>query len=103
MTRAIFIAVCLTVLTFGATSCKDTKETIEKGGEAIVKQHDAQEKSRAAVAKTNLTSLQSSINSFYAAEGRYPSDINEVASFAGVELEPGIYNYDPATGQLTAK
>jgi hypothetical protein len=54
-------------------------------------------------AKVNVEQVQKSIQEFYAANGRYPSDLNEVSAFNGITLKSDKYDYNPATGALTEK
>lgn len=53
--------------------------------------------------KVNVEQVQKSIQEFYAANGRYPSDLNELSTFNGITLKSDKYDYDPATGTLTEK
>ena len=53
--------------------------------------------------KVNVLEVQKSIQEYYAANGRYPADLNEVTAFNGIALETDRYDYDPATGTLTEK
>ncbi len=53
--------------------------------------------------RVNVHEVQKSIQEFYAASGRYPADLNEVAAFNGITLDSDDYVYDPATGTLTQK
>jgi hypothetical protein len=53
--------------------------------------------------KVNVEQVQKSIQEFYAANGRYPADLNEVSAFNGMTLKSDKYDYNPATGALTEK
>ena len=53
--------------------------------------------------KVNVQQVQKSIQEFYAANGRYPSDLNELSTFNGITLKNGNYAYDPATGAIAEK
>ncbi len=54
-------------------------------------------------AKVNVEEVRKSIQEFYAANGRYPADLNELAAFNGMTLKSDKYYYDSATGTLTEK
>jgi hypothetical protein len=51
----------------------------------------------------NVQQVQKSIQEFYAANGRYPADLNELSAFNGITLKSDKYDYDSATGMLTEK
>ncbi len=53
--------------------------------------------------KVNVEEVRKSIQEFYAANGRYPADLGELAAFNGMTLKNDKYNYDPVTGTLTEK
>jgi len=54
-------------------------------------------------AKVNVQQVRKSIQEFHAANGRYPSDLDELAGFNGLVLESDRYEYDPAKGTMTEK
>jgi len=54
-------------------------------------------------AKVNVEEVRKSIQSFNAANGRYPADLNELSSFNGISLKSDKYDYDPQNGALTEK
>jgi hypothetical protein len=51
----------------------------------------------------NVEQVRKSILEFNAANGRYPTDLNELTSFSGLTLKSDQYEYNPATGTLTEK
>ncbi len=54
--------------------------------------------------KVNVQEVRKSIQEFYAANGRYPADLNEVSAFNGIALlKTNHYEYNPETGTLTEK
>ena len=54
-------------------------------------------------ATVNVLEVKKSIQEFYAANGRYPADLNELSTFNGMTLKSDQFDYDPATGNLTEK
>jgi hypothetical protein len=54
-------------------------------------------------AKVNIQQVQKSIQEFYAANGRYPVDLNELSSFNGLTLKSDNYDYNPVDGTLVEK
>ncbi len=54
-------------------------------------------------AKVNIQQVQKSIQEFYAANGRFPSDLNELSATSGLTLKNDNYVYNPENGTLTEK
>jgi hypothetical protein len=54
-------------------------------------------------ATVNVLEVKKSIQEFNAANGRYPTDLNEISTFNGMTLKSDQFDYDPATGNLTDK
>ena len=82
------------------TSCSDEKNTAQQYGDTMVQ---SLKSARSVENKVNVEEVRKSIQEFYAANGRYPADLNEVAAFNGIALKSDRYVYDPATGTLTEK
>ncbi len=53
--------------------------------------------------RVNVGEVRKSIQEFYAANGRYPADLNELKAFNGMTLKSDKYEYDSTTGTLTEK
>jgi hypothetical protein len=85
---------------FLSTACTDQKNAAEQRGSAIVQPLVT---TRSVEKKVNVLEMQKSIQEYYAANGRYPADLNEVAAFNGMTLERDRYVYDPATGALAQR
>jgi len=81
-------------------SCSDEKNPIQQYGNTMTQSYkSAQQLDR----KVNLLEVRKSIEEFYAANSRYPADLNELAGFNGIVLKSDKYEYDPATGTLAEK
>lgn len=61
------------------------------------------DKARAANAKTEMASLQTVIESYYADNQRYPSSLDEVKGDMQAGFDMSRFNYDPATGRVSLK
>jgi hypothetical protein len=85
---------------FVLASCSDEKNPAQQYGNTMVQSLKSAKKLDNTV---NVQQVQKSIQEFYAANGRYPADLNEVATFNGITLKSDNYDYDPATGALTEK
>lgn len=81
-------------------SCSDDKNPAQQYGNTLVQPLKSAKKLDATV---NVLEVKKSIQEFYAANGRYPADLNELSSFNGITLKSDQYDYDPATGNLTEK
>lgn len=81
-------------------SCTDDKNPAQQYGNAMVQSLKSAKKLDNSV---NVQQVQRSIQEFYAANGRYPADLNEVSAFNGITLKSDNYDYNPATGSITEK
>ena len=54
-------------------------------------------------ARVNVQQVQKSIQEFYAANDRYPVDLNELSKTSGLTLQSDNYVYNPESGSLTEK
>lgn len=90
----------LTGLLLAISSCTDDKNPVQQYGNTMTQSYKSAQKLDA---KVNVQQVQKSIQEFYAANGRYPADLNEISSFNGMTLKSDHYEYDPGTGTLTEK
>jgi len=81
-------------------ACSDEKNPAQQYGNAMVQTYKNAQKFEK---KIDLQQAQKSIQEFYAANGRYPADIKEIASFSGLNLDAERYDYDPSSGVLASK
>jgi sulfatase maturation enzyme AslB (radical SAM superfamily) len=86
------LGLCLTLV-----SCED-KNPAQQYGNTMV---DSLKTTKKVEKKVNVLEVQKSIQEYYAANGRYPSDLNEIAAFNGIVLESDNYSYNPESGTLT--
>jgi len=93
---AIFALVCC----FFIGACSDDMNPAQQYGNTLVQPLKSAKKLDATV---NILEVKKSIQEFYAANGRYPADLNELSTFNGMTLKSDQYDYDPATGSLTEK
>jgi len=82
------------------TSCSDEKNPVQQYGNTMTQSYKSAQKLDA---KVNILEVRKSIQEFYAANGRYPADLNELAGFNGITLKGDRYEYDPASGTLVEK
>jgi hypothetical protein len=81
-------------------ACSGDKNPAQKHGNTLVQPLKT---TKSVEKKVNLLEVQKSIQEFYADYGRYPADLNEVATYSGMKLESDKYDYNPSTGSLTQK
>jgi hypothetical protein len=81
-------------------SCTDDKNPAQQYGNTMVQSYKSAQKLDN---KVNVQQVQKSIQEFYAANGRYPADLNEVSAFNGIALKSDNYDYNPATGRIMEK
>ncbi len=80
------------------TSCKDNPA--QQYGNTLTQ---SLKSAKSVENKVNVEEVRKSIQEFYAANGRYPADLNELSTFNGITLKSDKYDYDPATGTLAEK
>jgi len=81
-------------------SCNNDQNPAQHYGNTMVQSLKSAKKLDATV---NVLEVKKSIQEFYAANGRYPADLNELSTFNGMTLKSDQFDYDPATGNLTEK
>jgi len=81
------------------SSCTDSNP-VQQYGSGV---KDAYNSARKLDSKVNVLEVRKSIQEFYAANGRYPADLNELSGFNGITLKGDKYEYDPSSGNLTEK
>jgi hypothetical protein len=81
-------------------SCNNDKNPAQQYGNTLVQPLKSAKKLDATV---NVLEVKKSIQEFYAANGRYPADLNELSTFNGMTLKSDQFDYDHATGNLTEK
>ena len=81
-------------------SCSDDKNPAQQYGNTMMQSYKSAQKLDA---KVNVQQVQKSIQEFYAANGRYPADLNELSLFNGLTLKSDKYEYNPSNGTLTEK
>jgi hypothetical protein len=97
----LFITLLGTLILAGALfSCKDEKNPVQQYGDTLVHSYKSAQK----VAKdADLQQVQRQVYEFQAAQGRYPADLRELGEFTKSPIDENKYQYDPATGSVTAK
>lgn len=81
-------------------SCSDDKNPVQQHGNAMTQSYKSAQKLDS---KVNILEVRKSVQEFYATNGRYPADLNELSGFNGVTLKSDKYIYDPASGTLVEK
>jgi len=88
------------ILLCAVLSCSDEKNPVQQYGNALTQSYKNTKKFDKDL---NVEQVQKSILEFNAANGRFPTDLGELASFSGLTLKSDNYEYDPANGTLTEK
>jgi len=83
---------------FALTACTDNPA--QQYGNTMTQSHKS---ARNLDSKVNIIEVRKSIQEFYAANGRFPADLNELSGFNGITLKGDNYEYEPETGTLVEK
>lgn len=78
-------------------ACTEQQDPVQRYGTSLT---DSYAKAKALDKSVNMQQVQNAIHQFYAANGRYPNDLDEASSASGLSLKSGNYEYSPATGIL---
>jgi hypothetical protein len=62
----------------------------------------AEQAAQNATGQANLVNLQITINSYHAAQGKYPETLEELVDKGMIYKIPADVKYDPQTGQVTS-
>jgi outer membrane lipoprotein-sorting protein len=90
------IAACLF-----STGCEQKpKNPVAEHGNAMI---DAYQKSKTVRDTASLSTIQTAVQTFYAANGRYPQDLSEIKDILGAEYDPSVYAYNPENGSVSLK
>ncbi len=82
-------------------ACKEKpKNPVEEYGTGLIKSY---EKSKDASDAANLDALRKAIQMYRTEHEEYPKTLKDVELAAGFSVDPGRYNYDPATGAVSLK
>jgi len=100
MKRFSALLFLMTISFVTLASCKDDKNPAQQYGNTILQ---SSKKAKDVDSTVNLQQVQKSIQEFYAANGKYPADLNELTKFNGMTLKSDKYEYNPATGNLIEK
>lgn len=57
-------------------------------------------KADAAADAATLSAVEATINSYRAMHDKNPSDLREISSMMGTELDPDKYDYEPVSGKV---
>lgn len=90
----------LSIVLCGVVSCSEEKNTVQQYGNTLTQPLKNTKKFDKDL---NVEQIRKSIQEFNVANGRYPADLGELASFNGLTLKSDNYEYDPANGTLTEK
>ncbi|OGW46212.1 MAG: hypothetical protein A2X57_05535 [Nitrospirae bacterium GWD2_57_8] len=82
----------------GLFACQDNPA--QQYGDHVIKGYkDAQQVRE----KADVSQLRRSAQDFNVMNGRYPADLKELEQFSKIAIDAEKYDYDPATGEITAK
>ncbi|MEJ2696137.1 MAG: hypothetical protein P8013_05775 [Candidatus Sulfobium sp.] len=92
----LLLLFCITGLLFSAC---DRKKAEDYSGTVLNMPKRAQH----AADQANLEALNSSVQAYRSANGRYPEDLKDAAALMGSSIDLGKYDYDPSTGRVSLR
>lgn len=94
------VIVAATCLALFAGCDQKPKNPVAEHGDAMI---DAYQKSKVLRDTASLSSVKTSIQTFYSANGRYPNDLSEIKDLLGAEYDLSVYSYNPSDGSVSLK
>lgn len=91
------LIICLLI---AFASCTEENNPAHQYGNTLV---DTYKNTQKFENKVNVQQVQKSIQEYYAANERYPANLEELAAFNGITLKSDDYDYNPQTGSITEK
>lgn len=81
-------------------ACTSQDNPVDQYGTGLIQAHSA---GKVAGQEADMNAVKTAIAAYYASNERYPADLAEVSRLIRMELSPGQYAYNPATGLVTLK
>ena len=78
----------------------EQKNPVSEYGDALI---SAYEKGKRGGEEANLKSIKDTIQTYYAANGKYPETIKEIEGLLGSPINADFYQYNPETGEIHLK
>ncbi len=93
---AIFLLFSLSII-----ACDEKpKNPVSEYGDALI---DSYKKGQQAGETANLDAVKRAIESYHAANGKYPENLEAAEEFMGARIDISKYEYDPSTGRVSLK
>ena len=90
------VAACL----FSIGCEQKPKNPVAEQGDAMI---DAYQRSKTVRDTASLGTIQTAVQAFHAANGRYPQDLYEIKDTLGADYDLSIYAYNPENGSVSLK
>ena len=100
MNKIIVLVVIVACVYLYAKNCYGPSEVVVDYTDSLKEDAD---KAYTAVSTANLAQVRAAVQSFRGTEGRYPKDLQELVSKDYLSFVPQGVNYDPRTGQVSAR
>jgi hypothetical protein len=91
---------CISLFLFCAVLFSCEKNPVEEYGDAVV---DTYQGTKQKGKHITLISIQSAIQMYRTAYGKYPDNIEEISGLMDSPLDNSLYEYNPRTGKIKLK
>lgn len=91
---AFTVALTLLLVLMG---CGESGNPIEQYGKEVIQ---AGERTKRVRARADMQALKTAIQQFYMERGHFPGSLDELPIVQYQEIDPDLYDYDPASGQV---
>lgn len=91
---AFTVALMLPLVLMG---CGESENPIQQYGKEVIQ---AGERTKRVRARADMQALKTAIQQSYIERGHFPESLDELSIVQYQEIDPDLYVYDPATGQV---
>ncbi len=95
--RRIGLAMIILLLPLAIVACGERDDRFPGYQREVA---GAQERADGVRAHMNLKVLETAIQQHYVESGRYPGSLTDLSVVRNQGINPGLYEYDPATGRV---
>ncbi len=94
----ILLFVFLFFLSAIVAGCEEKKNPVSKYGDALISAHDSV---RVAAEQATLKGMKDAVRVYRISNGKYPESFEELQKLMDDPVDPGLYQYDPDSGEVT--
>lgn len=87
----------VTVVGMVLLGCSESQNPIAQYGNEVLGAHERTQRVRA---RADMQAITTGIQEYYVEQGRYPVSLTDLSLVQNQGIDPDLYVYDPATGNI---